>query len=465
MPPSLHIRTTRRACDARRPRALRAGRRALQASPRRAASCPSPSASPSRCRPVACRCVPRCRRRGPWASRACACCEGAYSSGPAAPTRLLPADGSQAARHPRLSRHAPAAGHARCARPAGAQPGHRRRRHQARRRPAASRGPARGAGHARPQAGLSHRRRHPGAAGRRRHRDRPGRGFPRRRMSHEFAPPPADAVAADVARALAEDLGTGDVTAALLPDIADTAYLLCKESAVVCGRPWFDACHRALDRDVVIAWHVAEGDRVRANTVIATLEGRARALVSAERAALNFLQTLSGTATTTAEYVEAVRGTGAVILDTRKTIPGLRIAQKYAVRAGGGANHRMGLHDAVMLKENHVRAAGSIPAAIRRAREAQPSLPLIVEVETLQQLDEALLAGCERILIDDFDAASRREAVQRAKGRIPLEVSGGVDLHTVRAIAEDGVDYISIGGLTKHVRAIDLSMKLGRRAG
>jgi nicotinate-nucleotide pyrophosphorylase (carboxylating) len=210
---------------------------------------------------------------------------------------------------------------------------------------------------------------------------------------------------------------------------------------------------------------VAEGDRVRADTVIATLEGRARALVSAERASLNFLQTLGGTATITADYVAAVAGTGAMILDTRKTIPGLRIAQKYAVRVGGGVNHRMGLHDAVMLKENHVRAAGSLTAAIRKARAAQPSLPLIVEVESLEQLDEALQEGCTRILIDDFTAEMRREAVRRAKGRIPLEVSGGVDLQTVRAIAEDGVDCISIGGLTKHVRAIDLSLKLGRRGG
>jgi len=284
-------------------------------------------------------------------------------------------------------------------------------------------------------------------------------------MSIDVAPPPAEVVAADVARALAEDLGSGDVTAALLPDVPDTAYLLCKEVAVVCGRPWFDACHRALDRDVVIAWHVAEGDRVRAGTVIATLEGRTRALVSAERASLNFLQTLSGTATITADYVAAVQGTGATILDTRKTLPGLRIAQKYAVRAGGGANHRVGLYDAVMLKENHVRVAGSIAAAIANARAAQPALPLIVEVESLAQLDEALAAGCDRILIDDFDAPMRREAVRRAAGRIPLEVSGGVDLTTVRAMAEDGVDYISIGGLTKHVRAVDLSLKLGRREG
>lgn len=278
--------------------------------------------------------------------------------------------------------------------------------------------------------------------------------------------PPADAIVeTDVARALAEDLGSGDVTAQLLPDNADVAYLLCKEDAVVCGRPWFDACHRALDPAVRIDWRVAEGDRIAAGTVLATLRGRTRALVSAERAALNFLQTLSGTATATAAYVEAVRGTGAQILDTRKTIPGLRLAQKYAVRTGGGVNHRIGLFDAVMLKENHVRAAGSLSTAMRQARALHPALPLIVEVETLAQLREALAVGCERILIDDFDDATRREAVRIAADtrtpRIPLEISGGVDLGNVREIAADGVDCISIGALTKHVRAIDLSMKLG----
>ena len=276
-----------------------------------------------------------------------------------------------------------------------------------------------------------------------------------------FAPPPADQVDADIRRALAEDLGAGDVTAALLPDAPESAYLLCKEDAVVCGRPWFDACHRALDPGVRIDWRVAEGDRVRAGTVLAILEGRTRALVSAERSSLNFMQTLSGTATATAAHVEAVRGTRARILDTRKTLPGLRVAQKYAVRVGGGDNHRMGLYDAVMLKENHVRAAGSIGAAIAAARASQPHLPLIVEVETLDELRAALDAGCDRILVDDFDAASRREAVRIAAGRIPLEVSGGVDLASLRAIAEDGVDCISIGGLTKHVRAVDLSLKLG----
>jgi nicotinate-nucleotide pyrophosphorylase (carboxylating) len=281
-----------------------------------------------------------------------------------------------------------------------------------------------------------------------------------------FAPPPADAIAADVAKALSEDLGHGDVTAGLLADAPESAYLLCKEDCIVAGRPWFDAVHRALDPEVRIDWRCAEGDHVAKGTVIATLQGRSRALVSAERSALNFLQTLSGTATTTARFVDAVRGTDARILDTRKTLPGLRLAQKYAVRAGGGGNHRIGLYDAMMLKENHIRVAGSGPAAIDRARSRHPDLPLIGEVETLAQLREALAAGCTRVLVDDFDAATRREAVRIAKsapfdGRIPLEVSGGVDLDGVRAIAADGVDCISIGALTKHVHAIDFSMKLG----
>ena len=285
-------------------------------------------------------------------------------------------------------------------------------------------------------------------------------------MGARLVPPPAEIIEADVADALAEDIGPGDATASLLDDAADSAYLLCKEDCVVAGRPWFDATHRALDPHVRIDWRCDEGECIAKGTVIATLQGRNRALVSAERTSLNFLQTLSGTATVTARYVDAVRGTGAAILDTRKTIPGLRQAQKYAVRVGGGINHRMALYDAVMLKENHIRAAGSLTAAVERARAMHATLPLIVEVETLAQLREALAVGCTRVLIDDFDAATRREAVRIARsapydGRIPLEVSGGVDMTTLRAIADDGVDCISIGGLTKHVHAIDFSLKLG----
>ena len=283
-------------------------------------------------------------------------------------------------------------------------------------------------------------------------------------MSAPFALP-IEAVARDVEAALAEDIGNGDATAALLPDTRDEAWLLCKETAVVCGRPWFDACHRALDPSVDIDWRVAEGDRVAAGTVLATLRGSARSLVTAERTSLNFLQTLSGTATATARHVAAVEGTRTRILDTRKTLPGLRLAQKYAVRVGGGCNHRLGLYDAVMLKENHVRAAGSLTAAIEAARISAPGLPLIAEVEDLDELREALEAGCDRILIDDFDPSTRREAVRITEEHprpVPLEVSGGVELDTLRAIAADGVDFISVGALTKHVRAIDLSLKLGR---
>ncbi len=289
-------------------------------------------------------------------------------------------------------------------------------------------------------------------------------------LSAGVAPPSSELIEADVAAALAEDIGSGDTTASLLDDAPDRAFLLCKEDCVVAGRPWFDACHRALDAGVLIDWHCKEGDRLAKGTVAATLVGHNRSLVTAERASLNFLQTLSGTATATAAYVDAVRGTGTRILDTRKTIPGLRMAQKYAVRVGGGMNHRIGLFDAMMLKENHIRAFGSVAAAIRRARERHPGLPLIVEVETLEQLHDALATGCTRVLIDDFDAATRREAVRIAhaapfNGAIPLEVSGGVDLETVRAIAGDGVDCISIGALTKHVHAIDFSLKLGLSPG
>lgn len=276
-----------------------------------------------------------------------------------------------------------------------------------------------------------------------------------------LAPPPADVVEQDVARALTEDLGPGDATAALLPDEPQRAYVIAKEAGVIAGRPWFDACFRCLDPDVAIDWRVAEGQAVAAGTVVVTLQGRARALVSGERPALNFLQTLSATASRTAEYVAAVAGTHTRILDTRKTLPGLRQAQKYAVRAGGGVNHRMGLYDAVMLKENHIHAAGSIAAAAAAARAKHPDLPLIIEVESLDELAQALATGCDRILVDDFSHDDLRAAVRLAAGRIPLEVSGGVTLERLPAIAATGVDCISVGALTKHVQALDLSLRLG----
>jgi nicotinate-nucleotide pyrophosphorylase (carboxylating) len=274
-------------------------------------------------------------------------------------------------------------------------------------------------------------------------------------------PPPADQVQADVARALAEDIGPGDATAALLPNLPAQAWVVAKEAGTIAGRPWFDACFRALDPDVAIEWRVSEGDAVAAGTVLVTLAGRTRALVSGERAALNFLQTLSATATVTARHVAAVAGSRTRILDTRKTLPGLRQAQKYAVRAGGGVNHRMGLYDAVMLKEIHIHAAGSIAAAAAAARSLHPGLPLVIEVEDLHELDQALATGCDRILVDDFSREDLREAVRRAAGRTPLEVSGGVTLERLADIAATGVDYVSVGALTKHVQALDLSLRLG----
>jgi nicotinate-nucleotide pyrophosphorylase (carboxylating) len=277
----------------------------------------------------------------------------------------------------------------------------------------------------------------------------------------DLTPPPDEAIAADVARALAEDIGPGDATADLLEDGPADGYVVAKEAAVIAGRPWFDACFRTLDPGARIEWRVAEGDRVAAGTVLCTLHGRARALVSAERCALNFLQTLSGTATRTAEFADALAGTRTRVLDTRKTLPGLRLAQKYAVRAGGGVNHRMGLYDAVMLKENHIHAAGSIAAAAARAKALHPRLPLVIEVESLSELEQALATGCDRILVDDFPLDDLREAVRIAAGRTPLEVSGSVDLGRLAGIAATGVDFVSVGALTKHVRAVDLSMRLG----
>ena len=267
-------------------------------------------------------------------------------------------------------------------------------------------------------------------------------------------------VDADVRRALHEDIGAGDVSAALLPDSARRARIVSREDAVLAGAPWFEACFRALDPGARFAWRAQDGDRIERGQVLCEVEASATALVSAERSALNFLQTLSATATRTRAFVDAVAGTGAAILDTRKTLPGLRLAQKYAVRCGGGRNHRMGLYDAVMIKENHILASGSIVAAVSRARRQFPALPLIVEVETLAELEQALAARPDRILLDEFDLAQMREAVARARGICPLEASGSVDLARVRAIAETGVDCISVGAITKHVQAVDLSLRL-----
>jgi len=278
------------------------------------------------------------------------------------------------------------------------------------------------------------------------------------------APPPLASIREDVARALAEDIGTGDVTAALIDAEARArALIICREDAVLAGSPWAEECFRQLDPDMRIEWHCADGDRIAADSVLCELEGNARALVAGERNVLNFLQTLSGTATVTRSYVDAVAGTRAKILDTRKTLPGLRLAQKYAVRCGGGHNHRMGLYDAILIKENHVTAAGGVANAIRAARAASPGVFLDCEVESLDELRDAIGAGADRVLLDEFSDAMLREAVALAAGRVPLEVSGSVNLERVRAIAQTGVDCISIGALTKHVRAIDLSMRFDER--
>jgi nicotinate-nucleotide pyrophosphorylase (carboxylating) len=276
-----------------------------------------------------------------------------------------------------------------------------------------------------------------------------------------IAPPDPHVVRQDVERALREDIGSGDVTGDLLPaDAFASAHVITREAAVIAGQAWFDACFRALDPALTNEWHCNDGTHAAANATLCTLRGAARALVGAERCALNFLQTLSGTATVTAQYVAAVRGTRAVILDTRKTIPGLRQAQKYAVRCGGGGNHRIGLFDAVLIKENHIAAAGSLGAAVRAARAHHAQLLLEVEVENFTELREALAAGVDRIMLDEFSLDDIRRAVAEVASRVPLEVSGGVGLDRVHALAETGVDYISIGALTKHVRAIDLSMRV-----
>jgi len=277
-----------------------------------------------------------------------------------------------------------------------------------------------------------------------------------------FDPPNPSVIDENIRAAIAEDIGTGDVTAALLPDYVSEGYVLCKEKCVVAGRPWFDASLKALDPNVKIHWHVNEGDTIEPIKVICTFEGSSRAMVSAERTALNFLQTLSGVATVTKSYAMALHGTNTRVLDTRKTLPGLRQAQKYAVRVGGGVNHRMGLYDAVMLKENHIHAAGSLAAAAEQAKARFPDHPLIIEVETLEQLREALETGCTRILVDDFSLEELSAAVDIAAGKIPLEVSGSVTFERLAEIAATGVDYVSIGALTKHVHAIDFSMKLGK---
>ncbi|MBW8328132.1 MAG: carboxylating nicotinate-nucleotide diphosphorylase [Thiobacillus sp.] len=272
----------------------------------------------------------------------------------------------------------------------------------------------------------------------------------------------ATAVETDVTRALAEDVGSGDLTALLIPSKQTArARVITREAAVIAGRPWFDACFRALDLGCVIDWRANEGALVAAGSVLVEIRGNARALLTAERPALNFLQTLSAVATATRPYVEAVRGTHAAILDTRKTLPGLRIAEKYAVRVGGGQNQRTGLYDGILIKENHIAAAGGIAQVLEAAfKLADSKVSVQIEVENLDELEQALAAGAPLILLDNFSLADMRHAVQVTHGRALLEASGNITLDTVRAVAETGVDRISVGSLTKHIRAVDLSMRI-----
>ena len=272
------------------------------------------------------------------------------------------------------------------------------------------------------------------------------------------------AIIANVSTALQEDLGSGDKTAELVPESTTaSAIIICREPMTLAGQPWVDEVYRQLDPDVEIQWLANDGDHLAADAEICVLSGAARSLLSGERTALNFLQTLSATATITSRYVDAITDFKARILDTRKTIPGLRLAQKYAVRCGGGNNHRIGLFDAILIKENHIASAGGVEIAIRTAKEQHSNLPIEIEVESVTELQQALRAGADRLLLDNFDIADLQRAVEvnHKEGNPPadLEASGGVTLEEIVKVAETGVDYISVGALTKNVDAIDLSMR------
>lgn len=269
----------------------------------------------------------------------------------------------------------------------------------------------------------------------------------------------AQAISANVTAALSEDIGTGDVTAQLIPaDQQAYAFVICREKAILCGQAWFEACFRQLDPDVKIHWYSQDGLCVGVDQMICEITGNARAMLSAERPALNFLQTLSATATATRQYAEIIQGTPTIVMDTRKTLPGLRIAQKYAVTMGGGTNQRIGLFDGILIKENHIAAAGSIAAVLDATKAA--AVPVQIEVENLNELKQALEAGAKLILLDNFDLHQLRAAVNLTNGRAELEASGGVDKDSLRAIAETGVQRISCGAITKHIQAVDLSMRI-----
>jgi nicotinate-nucleotide pyrophosphorylase (carboxylating) len=273
--------------------------------------------------------------------------------------------------------------------------------------------------------------------------------------------PSDEDILANVRMALAEDVGSGDITAALIPAAAHaTARVITREDGILCGRAWVDRVFAELDPSVSLAWQVEDGGAIAAGDLLFSVSGPARALLTGERSALNFLQLLSGTATTCQRYARLVAGTGVRLLDTRKTIPGLRMAQKYAVACGGCYNHRIGLYDAFLIKENHIQAAGGIAEAVRAARAYAPGKLVEVEVENPQELAQALAAACDRIMLDNFSLAQMAAAVRLCGGRVPLEASGNVTEQTLRPIAETGVDYISIGALTKDCKALDLSMRL-----
>ncbi|MBI4692841.1 MAG: carboxylating nicotinate-nucleotide diphosphorylase [Gammaproteobacteria bacterium] len=266
-----------------------------------------------------------------------------------------------------------------------------------------------------------------------------------------------------VRRALDEDVGVGDLTAELIPAAQPgRARVITRDEAVLCGQAWFERSFTMLDPRVQVRWSKRDGEAMQPGDVVCEIDGPARALVTGERTALNFLQTLSGTATVARRYADCLTGTHTRLLDTRKTIPGLRAAQKYAVRCGGGRNHRHGLYDAILIKENHIEAAGSVPAAIAALRAAHGALPIETEVESLAELAAAIEAGADIVLLDNFTPAMMREAVALAVGRVKLEASGGFTFEDLRSVAETGVDYISVGGLTKHLRAVDFSMRFLR---
>jgi nicotinate-nucleotide pyrophosphorylase (carboxylating) len=271
----------------------------------------------------------------------------------------------------------------------------------------------------------------------------------------------ADEISANVANALREDLGSGDITAQLIrAERNATARIISRDAAVICGTAWVDEVFRQLDPNVAVQWQVQDGERVSPNQLLFTLDGPARALLSGERSALNFLQTLSAVATRSQHYADLVEGTAVKLLDTRKTLPGLRLAQKYAVTCGGGHNHRIGLYDAFLIKENHIAACGGIAQAIQTAHHTAPGKPVEVEVENLAELAQALAAGADIIMLDELSLDDMRQAVTLTAGRAKLEASGGINDSTLRSVAETGVDYISLGTLTKDIKAVDLSMRL-----